>query len=90
VQATDGTDMDVVLAALLHDVVEDTPTSYEDVAANFGGRVAVMALVARVRAGPNGAPTHTNRASGSPIGLAVLSLLRRGRPNLLRAPGHSF
>ncbi len=36
-QATDGTDMDVVIAALLHDVVEDTPTSYEDVAANFGG-----------------------------------------------------
>jgi (p)ppGpp synthase/HD superfamily hydrolase len=40
VQATDGTDMDIVIAALLHDVVEDTSTSYEDVAENFGERVA--------------------------------------------------
>jgi uncharacterized protein (UPF0147 family) len=40
VHATDGTDMDIVMAALLHDVVEDTSTSYEDVAANFGERVA--------------------------------------------------
>jgi hypothetical protein len=32
--------MDVVIAALLHDVVEDTPTTYEDVATNFGKRVA--------------------------------------------------
>jgi HD domain len=40
VQATDGTDMDVVIAAILHDVVEDTPTSYEHVVANFGERVA--------------------------------------------------
>jgi hypothetical protein len=39
-QTTDGTDMDTLLAALLHDVVEDTSTSYEDVAANFGERVA--------------------------------------------------
>ena len=40
VQASDGIDMDVVIAALLHDVVEDTSTSYEDVAATFGERVA--------------------------------------------------
>ncbi len=40
VQVTDGSDMDVIIAALLHDVVEDTPASYEDVAANFGERVA--------------------------------------------------
>jgi len=40
VQATDNADMDVVIAALLHDVVEDTPTSYEEVAASFGERVA--------------------------------------------------
>jgi len=40
VQAGDGTDMDMVLAALLHDVVEDTPATYEDVAANFGEHVA--------------------------------------------------
>ena len=35
VQASDGTDMDMLLAALLHDVVEDTSTTYEDIAANF-------------------------------------------------------
>ena len=40
VQASDGIDMDVAIAALLHDVVEDTSTSYEDVAATFGERVA--------------------------------------------------
>jgi hypothetical protein len=40
VQATDNADMDMVIAALLHDVVEDTPTSYEEVAASFGERVA--------------------------------------------------
>ena len=40
VKATDGADMDILIAALLHDVVEDTSTSYEDVAANFGERVA--------------------------------------------------
>jgi uncharacterized protein (UPF0147 family) len=40
VQATGGSDMDIVIAALLHDVVEDTSMSYEDVAANFGERVA--------------------------------------------------
>jgi hypothetical protein len=32
--------MDMVIAALLHDVVEDTPTTYEDVATTFGKRVA--------------------------------------------------
>jgi HD domain len=40
VQATGDTDMDMVIAALLHDVVEDTPTTYEDVATTFGDRVA--------------------------------------------------
>jgi hypothetical protein len=40
VQATDNADMDLVISALLHDVVEDTPTTYEDVATNFGERVA--------------------------------------------------
>ena len=40
VKATDGSDMDILIAALLHDVVEDTSTSYEDVAANFGERIA--------------------------------------------------
>ena len=40
VDATGDTDMDMVIAALLHDVVEDTPTTYEDIAASFGERVA--------------------------------------------------
>jgi hypothetical protein len=40
VQATGDTDMDMVIAALLHDVVEDTATTYEDVATSFGERVA--------------------------------------------------
>ena len=40
VKVTDGADMDILIAALLHDVVEDTSASYEDVAANFGERVA--------------------------------------------------
>jgi hypothetical protein len=42
VQATDGSDLDVVIAALLHDVVEDTSVSYDDLAANFGERVAMI------------------------------------------------
>ena len=32
--------MDVVIAALLHDVIEDTTAYYVDVAVNFGKRVA--------------------------------------------------
>jgi uncharacterized protein (UPF0147 family) len=40
VQTTDGIETDVLIAAVLHDVVEDTPTSYDDVAKNFGERVA--------------------------------------------------
>jgi uncharacterized protein (UPF0147 family) len=40
VQATDGTDTDTLIAAILHDVVEDTAASYENVAKNFGERVA--------------------------------------------------
>jgi hypothetical protein len=40
VQTTDNADIDMVIAALLHDVVEDTPRTYEDVATSFGERVA--------------------------------------------------
>lgn len=35
---------DVVLAALLHDVIEDTEYSVEDIAGQFGSRVAAMVL----------------------------------------------
>jgi HD domain len=40
VQTRSHADMDMLIAALLHDVVEDTATTYEDVAASFGKRVA--------------------------------------------------
>lgn len=40
VQTTGGTDEDTVLAAILHDVVEDTPATYDDIAEAFGERVA--------------------------------------------------
>jgi hypothetical protein len=42
VQTTNSSDLDVVIAALLHDVVEDTSVSYDDLAANFGERVATI------------------------------------------------
>ena len=35
-----GLDMDSVVAALLHDVVEDTPATHEDIARQFGDTVA--------------------------------------------------
>ena len=40
VASVEGDDIDVLIAALLHDVLEDTPTSYETVVAAFGERVA--------------------------------------------------
>ena len=45
-QATDGSDVEVVIAAVLHDTVEDTETTLGEIAAIFGQRVA--ALVAEV------------------------------------------
>mgnify|MGYP000869565794 CR=1 FL=1 len=39
-QATGGDDVELLQAALLHDVVEDTPITADELAAAFGGRVA--------------------------------------------------
>lgn len=44
--ATDGRDADLVVAGLLHDTLEDTETTYDELAAEFGPEVA--ALVAEV------------------------------------------
>jgi hypothetical protein len=40
VASVEGGDMDVLIAALLHDVLEDTGTGYNELAAAFGERVA--------------------------------------------------
>lgn len=45
-QATRGADPDLIAAAVLHDTVEDTDTTFEEIAARFGPRVA--GLVAEV------------------------------------------
>jgi (p)ppGpp synthase/HD superfamily hydrolase len=40
VASVECSDMDLLVAALLHDVLEDTPTGYDELAATFGDRVA--------------------------------------------------
>lgn len=45
-RATGGSDVDLVAAAVLHDTVEDTDTTFEEIAGRYGARVA--ALVAEV------------------------------------------
>ena len=45
-RALDGADLDVIVAAVLHDTVEDTDTTFDEIAAVFGARVA--SLVAEV------------------------------------------
>jgi hypothetical protein len=40
VASVEGGDMDVLIAALLHDVLEDTRTGYDELVATFGERVA--------------------------------------------------
>jgi len=39
-RATSGSDVELVIAAVLHDTVEDTDTTFEEIAARFGPRVA--------------------------------------------------
>jgi (p)ppGpp synthase/HD superfamily hydrolase len=39
-RATGGADVELVIAAVLHDTVEDTETTFEEIAARFGPRVA--------------------------------------------------
>ncbi len=41
-QATGGRDSSLVIAALLHDILEDTPTTYEELAGQFGEEVAAL------------------------------------------------
>ena len=36
------TDVEVLAAALLHDTIEDTATTFEELAGQFGGRIAAM------------------------------------------------
>ncbi|MFC0220732.1 HD domain-containing protein [Pseudochelatococcus lubricantis] len=43
-RATGGEDGELLIAALLHDVVEDTPISAEELAAAFGARVARIVI----------------------------------------------
>ena len=43
-EATDGRDEDALIAALLHDVVEDTPVTAEALAEAFGPRVAQLVV----------------------------------------------
>lgn len=38
--ATEGADIDVIIAAVLHDTIEDTETTKDDLVASFGQRVA--------------------------------------------------
>src|SRR5262245_66105237 len=40
VASVEGADMDVLIAGLLHDVLEDTQTGYDELATAFGERVA--------------------------------------------------
>jgi len=39
-EATDGADVDLLIGALLHDVIEDTAVAFDELERDFGGRVA--------------------------------------------------
>src|SRR6266481_2758980 len=42
--ATDGADTELVAAGWLHDTIEDTATTREELAQNFGDRVAALVV----------------------------------------------
>src|SRR5437773_2155238 len=58
VNGTGETDADMLVAAVLHDVVEDTPCTLDEVRQRFGGRVAD--LVGWVTKPPAGAGQNKN------------------------------
>ncbi len=45
--ATDGHDLDLVLAGLLHDTIEDTETTFDEIVSEFGTVVANLCCRAR-------------------------------------------
>jgi len=65
VASVEGGDMDVLISALLHDVLEDTPTSYDALVATFGTRPPGAVAVT---------PTSRRTSCGRLRSLARLSL----------------
>ena len=57
--ATMTSDEDVLCAALLHDVVEDTPTTMEEVRDTFGERIATLVASETEQKRPELPPTET-------------------------------
>lgn len=76
VEAVGTTDVDVLRAAVLHDVVEDTECSLEDVRQRFGDRVAVLVDWVTKPAPPDGRTREEARA-------AYLARLRTAPPDAL-------
>lgn len=61
-RTTDGADMDMMIAALLHDVIEDTETTLDQLGSTFGDTVARIVAensddMVRAQGGAQG-PTH--------------------------------
>lgn len=60
----------VHIAALLHDVVEDTPVSLSDIMAAFGSRIS-MAVDALTKRGVESLDTYMDRVIADPIAIQV-------------------
>ncbi|WP_238332286.1 HD domain-containing protein [Kribbella jejuensis] len=69
------TDVDLLRAGLLHDVVEDTDGTLEEVAARFGERTAE--LVGAVTIGPEGRTAYLGRLAGASRDVLLLKLSDR-------------